>query len=137
LRPTNPASLADTNTGHKLRPSPSASALHEDRVRVAPLDAKGLEHAVAITLHDDFPALDVHERAQATLSAPADFKSEKPIAWLMVDALALSRRTGLRISDFVRAWFDERHYYEFYPLHVVHKRRNQSPHVSAIRTSVK
>jgi len=37
-------------------------------------------------------------------------------------ALALSRRTGLKLYDFVRAWFDEHAYYEFYPLHVVHKR---------------
>jgi transposase-like protein len=47
---------------------------------------------------------------------------EKPIAQLMVYALALSRRTGLRLFDFVCAWFDEHHYFEFYPLHVVHKR---------------
>jgi hypothetical protein len=48
---------------------------------------------------------------------------EKPITQLMVYALALSRRTGLRLYDFVCAWFDEQHYYEFYPLHVVHKRK--------------
>jgi ATP-dependent exoDNAse (exonuclease V) beta subunit len=48
---------------------------------------------------------------------------EKPIAQLMVYALALSRRTGLPLYDFVCAWFDEHHYFEFYPLHVVHKRR--------------
>jgi len=47
---------------------------------------------------------------------------EKPIAQLMVYALALSRRTGLRLYDFVCAWFEEHHYFEFYPLHVVHKR---------------
>jgi hypothetical protein len=44
---------------------------------------------------------------------------------LMVYALALSRRTGLRLYDFVCAWFDEHHYFEFYPLHVVHKRRGR------------
>ena len=41
---------------------------------------------------------------------------------LMVYALALSRRTGLRLYDFTCAWFDEHNYFEFYPLHVVHKR---------------
>lgn len=46
---------------------------------------------------------------------------EKPIVQLMVYALALSRCTGLRLYDFVCSWFDEHHYYEFYPLHVVHK----------------
>lgn len=48
---------------------------------------------------------------------------EKPIVQLMVYALALSRRCNLRLYDFVCAWFDEHDYYEFYPLHVVHKRR--------------
>ena len=47
---------------------------------------------------------------------------EKPIAQLMVYALALSRRTGLRLYDFTYAWFDEHDYFEFYPLRVVHKR---------------
>jgi hypothetical protein len=50
---------------------------------------------------------------------------EKPITQLMVYALAFSRRTGLRLYDFVCAWFDEHHYFEFYPLHVVHKRRRK------------
>jgi len=47
---------------------------------------------------------------------------DKSITQRMVYALALSRRTGLRLYDFVCAWFDECHYFEFYPLHVVHKR---------------
>lgn len=47
---------------------------------------------------------------------------DRPVVQLMVYALALSRRTGLRLYDFVCAWFDEHHYFEFYPLHVVHKR---------------
>ena len=49
---------------------------------------------------------------------------ERPIAQLMVYALALSRRTGLRLFDFTCAWFDDRHYFEFPPLHVVHKRKS-------------
>lgn len=52
---------------------------------------------------------------------------ERPIAQLMVYALALSRRTGLRLFDFTCSWFDEHHYYEFYPLHVVHKRGRSRP----------
>lgn len=51
---------------------------------------------------------------------------EKPIARLMVYALALSRRTGLRLYDCVCAGLNEHHYYEFYPLHVVHKRQQTS-----------
>lgn len=56
-----------------------------------------------------------------------DYKSgarhEKPIAQLMTYALALSQRTGLELFDFVCAWFDEDSYFEFYPRHVVEKRR--------------
>jgi ATP-dependent exoDNAse (exonuclease V) beta subunit len=46
---------------------------------------------------------------------------EKPIEQLTWYALALSRLTGLRIFNFVCAWFDEKDYYQFYPLHVVKK----------------
>jgi hypothetical protein len=47
---------------------------------------------------------------------------ERPIPQLMTYALALSRRTGLRLFDFVCSWFDQDHYFEFYPLHLIHKR---------------
>jgi hypothetical protein len=30
----------------------------------------------------------------------------------------------LRLFDFTCAWFDDRHYFEFHPLHVVHKQRS-------------
>jgi len=48
-------------------------------------------------------------------------KEKKAIGQLMVYALALSRRTGLKLFDFTCAWFDDKDYFEFYPLHVVHK----------------
>ena len=35
--------------------------------------------------------------------------------------MALSRLTGLRLFEFKCAWFDEQDYFEFYPLHVLHK----------------
>lgn len=54
-----------------------------------------------------------------------DFKpsanKEKPISQLVLYALALSRLTGLRIYHFKCAWFDDKNYYEFFPLHVVYK----------------
>ncbi len=54
-----------------------------------------------------------------------DFKpnaaKEKPIEQLTWYALALSRLTGLRMFEFKCAWFDEKDYFEFYPLHVVKK----------------
>lgn len=47
---------------------------------------------------------------------------ERPIGQLTFYAIALSRRTGLRLYDFTCAWFDQDHYFEFYPLHVVWKK---------------
>ena len=46
---------------------------------------------------------------------------EKPIEQLTWYALALSRLTGLRLFNFTCAWFDEKDFYQFYPLHVVKK----------------
>lgn len=54
-----------------------------------------------------------------------DFKpsaaKERPIEQLTLYAMALSRLTGLRLFEFKCAWFDEQDYFEFYPLHVLHK----------------
>ena len=50
---------------------------------------------------------------------------EKPIEQLTWYALAMSRLTGLRLFEFKCAWFDDKHYYEFYPLHVVKKIRRK------------
>jgi ATP-dependent exoDNAse (exonuclease V) beta subunit len=52
-------------------------------------------------------------------------KREKPYTQLTLYALALSRLTGLRLYDFKCAWFDENNYFEFFPLHMVHKLRNK------------
>lgn len=48
---------------------------------------------------------------------------EKPIEQLTWYALALSRLTGLRLFEFKCGWFDEKGYYQFFPLHVVKKLR--------------
>ena len=54
-----------------------------------------------------------------------DFKpkaeKQKPIEQLTLYAMALSRLTGLRLFEFKCAWFDEKDYFEFFPLHVLHK----------------
>jgi transposase-like protein len=50
-------------------------------------------------------------------------KKVKPIEQLTLYALALSRLTGLRLYHFKCAWFDDEDYFEFYPLHVVYKKR--------------
>lgn len=50
-------------------------------------------------------------------------EKEQPIEQLTLYAMALSRLTGLRLFEFKCAWFDEKDYFEFYPLHVLHKPR--------------
>ena len=50
---------------------------------------------------------------------------EKPLEQLTWYALALSRLTGLRLYEFKCAWFDEKDYFEFFPLHVVKKIANR------------
>lgn len=80
-----------------------------------------IETDVTIIGHID--VLQIRHGAIHILDYKPNAHREKPIAQLMVYALALSRRTGLKLFDFVCAWFDEHHYFEFYPLHVVHKRR--------------
>ena len=49
----------------------------------------------------------------------------KPIDQLTIYALAMSRLTSLRLFHFKCAWFDENDYYEFFPLHVVMKKKKR------------
>jgi ATP-dependent exoDNAse (exonuclease V) beta subunit len=51
---------------------------------------------------------------------------ERPIEQLTWYALALSRLTGLRLFEFTCAWFDEKDYYQFFPLHVVKKLQSKN-----------
>ncbi|MFA5792155.1 MAG: hypothetical protein WC884_03940 [Candidatus Paceibacterota bacterium] len=51
---------------------------------------------------------------------------ERPIEQLTWYALALSRLTGLRLFEFTCAWFDEKDYYQFFPLHVVKKLQSKT-----------
>jgi transposase-like protein len=50
----------------------------------------------------------------------------KPIEQLTIYALALSRLTGLKLHSFKCAWFDENTYFEFFPLHVVYKKKSST-----------
>lgn len=52
-------------------------------------------------------------------------RKEKPIVQLMIYALALSRLTALRLYNFKCAWFDQNDYFEFFPLHVVYKKKKK------------
>lgn len=51
---------------------------------------------------------------------------ERPIEQLTWYALALSRLTGLRLFEFKCGWFDEKDYFQFFPLHVVKKLKGSS-----------
>ncbi len=44
----------------------------------------------------------------------------EPVNQLLVYALALAPRTSLPLKLFKCAWFDERDYFEFFPLQAVH-----------------
>jgi ATP-dependent exoDNAse (exonuclease V) beta subunit len=74
------------------------------------------------TLSGHIDLLQVRHGAIHILDYKPNPRLERPIPQLMTYALALSQRTGIRLFHFVCAWFDERDYFEFYPLHVVHKR---------------
>lgn len=52
-------------------------------------------------------------------------KKVKPIEQLTIYALALSRLTSLRLIHFKCAWFDSENYFEFFPLHVVMKKKSR------------
>ena len=47
---------------------------------------------------------------------------QKPVEQLTLYALALSRKLNLQLSHFKCAWFDDKDYFEFFPLHAVYER---------------
>ena len=48
-----------------------------------------------------------------------------PIEQLTIYALALASKTKLPLTLFKTAWFDEKNYYEFFPLHCVYKKHEK------------
>jgi transposase-like protein len=74
-----------------------------------------------ITGHIDF--VQIRNGSIHILDYKPNAEKERPIEQLTLYALALSRLTGLRLFEFKCAWFDEKHYFEFFPLHVVYKRK--------------
>ncbi|MFZ2226471.1 MAG: PD-(D/E)XK nuclease family protein, partial [Candidatus Moraniibacteriota bacterium] len=72
-----------------------------------------------ITGHIDF--VQVRNGQIHILDYKPNAAKERPIEQLTIYALALSRLTGLKVFNFKCAWFDEKDYFEFFPLHVVHK----------------
>jgi len=66
-------------------------------------------------------------------------KKAASITQLTIYALALSRLTGIRLYDFKCAWFDEKSYFEFFPLQVAYKlkERAKKEHPDQIRMDFK
>jgi len=77
-----------------------------------------------ITGHVDF--LQIRNGQIHILDYKPKAEKEQPIEQLTLYAMALSRLTGLRLFEFKCAWFDEKDYFEFYPLHVLHKPKRTS-----------
>jgi len=76
-----------------------------------------------ITGHVDL--LQIRNGAIHILDYKPSAKKEKPVDQLTLYALALARLTGLRLFHFKCAWFDEDDYFEFFPLHVVYKKKRK------------
>jgi ATP-dependent exoDNAse (exonuclease V) beta subunit len=75
-----------------------------------------------ITGHIDF--LQVRNGYLHILDYKPEARKEKHAhVQLTIYALALSRRIGLPLKDFKCAWFDEKDYFEFFPLKGVYSRR--------------
>ena len=76
-----------------------------------------------ITGHIDL--LQIRNGAIHILDYKPSAKKAKPVDQLTLYALALARLTGLRLFHFKCAWFDEEDYFEFFPLHVVYKKKKR------------
>lgn len=83
-----------------------------------PIDLDDGEH---ITGHIDL--IQIRNGLVYIMDFKPSAKKEKPIEQLTIYALALSRLTGLRLYHFRCAWFDKNDYFEFFPLHVVYKKK--------------
>lgn len=86
-----------------------------------PIDLKDEEYT---TGHVDI--IQVRNGAIYLMDYKPSAKKEKPIDQLTLYALALSRLTGIRLYHMKCVWFDDKDYFEFFPLHVVYKLKKAS-----------
>ncbi|MEK7161065.1 MAG: hypothetical protein AAB729_00020, partial [Patescibacteria group bacterium] len=77
-----------------------------------------------LTGHIDF--IQIRNGQIHLLDYKPDAAKERPIEQLTWYALAMCRLTGLRLYDFTCAWFDDKDFFQFYPLHVVKKLKSVS-----------
>lgn len=98
----------------------SAKSLPKDSPPIGEADIAEIEDLPKlITGHIDI--LQIRNGQIHLLDYKPNAEKERPIEQLTLYAMALSRLTGLRLFEFKCAWFDEKDYFEFYPLHVLHK----------------
>jgi len=83
------------------------------------ISARGRPFPRLLTGHIDF--VQVRNGSVHLLDYKSGAAKERPIEQLTWYAMALSRLTGLRLFEFKCGWFDEKDYFEFFPLHVVKK----------------
>jgi len=100
-----------------LAPADIAALEAEHGVSLLPSDSG----AASITGHIDF--LQVRNGAVHILDYKPGARADKPIAQLMIYALALTKLAGLRLFDIKCAWFDEEEYCEFFPRTLLPRRR--------------
>ncbi len=73
-----------------------------------------------ITGHID--ALQIRNGLIHILDYKPDARKVNAVNQLAIYALALASRTKLAVKDFKCAWFDDKNYYEFFPLHAVYRK---------------
>jgi transposase-like protein len=78
------------------------------------------EFQTPITGHIDF--LQIRNNNIQILDYKPEANKETPIKQLTIYALALASRTKLDLKSFKCAWFDQKNYFEFFPLHTVYKK---------------
>ncbi len=84
---------------------------------------KNLENCqTPITGHID--AIQIRNVSVHILGYKPGAEKVKAVNQLTIYTLALASRTKLAVKDLKCAWFDDKHYFEFYPLHAVYKRRH-------------
>ena len=74
-----------------------------------------------ITGHIDI--LQVRNGSIYILDYKPEAEKQDPVEQLTIYAMALASRTKLALKDFKCAWFDEKNYFEFFPLHDVYEKQ--------------
>jgi len=90
------------------------------------------EYKTPITGHIDF--LQIRNNLIYILDYKPEASKINPIEQLTIYALALASKTKLPLNSFKCAWFDEKNYYEFFPLHVIYKKPSK---IRLLKSSIK